>query len=75
MPNLTTLISKVFQLDALRDIFQHASKCYSNLSKKKDQINTLLRSLNTIHYRGLSLNLNSMDNHSNVGGRVQSYYQ
>ena len=49
MHNLTTLTTKALQLDALCYVRHHASKCFNELVKQKNQITTLIRSMHTSH--------------------------
>jgi len=64
MPNLTTLTTKALQLDALRYMRHHASKCFNELVKQKDQMTALFRSINPSHNRGSSLNMSAISENS-----------
>ena len=55
MPDLTTLMTKSLQLNALRDIHHFASSSYNILNKRKDVLTELLREMQPSRNRGMHL--------------------
>ena len=55
MPDLTKLTTKALQINALREIRQHASTSFKILNKRKDTLKELLREMNPTRNRGTNL--------------------
>ena len=47
MPDLSKLVTKAMQIDALHTVRTQASARYRDLKKEKEKMTVLLRSLNT----------------------------
>ena len=63
MPDLTTLTTKALQLEALRSVRTEASKSFKSLSKQKDLMSKLLRSLHPSHSRSSNMFFGSNREH------------
>ena len=58
------LTTNALQLDALRYVRRHASKCFNDWVKQKDQMTALVSSMNSLHIRGSSLNMSAINENS-----------
>ena len=61
IPDLTKLISKALQLDALQSVRVYTSSSFELLNKQKDTLKALLRDIQIARNRGMSLGIHGSD--------------
>ena len=77
MPNLTTLTTKSLQVEALRTVRRHASTGWKAISKQKEKMATMFRSMNPNTQRGTTMQYSDDNAHGyhNDHARGVAYFQ